>query len=809
MKSGLSRCPCPRVPPPAVPLCAGSATRRDRAVLPALGFARISRFFPGRKMPPSPEGSRHTETLGVGKAIAVLTSGGDAQGKGTPTPQISRIPNPRDPKIPGIQNPVLGMTLGGILGSRRDFRTREGRLRAARNLAKRGITNLCVIGGDGSLTGADTFRAEWGGLLAELLKTGGITAEEAQRSSYLNIVGMVGSIDNDFCGTDMTIGTDSALHRIMEIVDAITTTAQSHQRTFVLEVMGRHCGYLALITALACGADWVFIPESPPKDDWEEHLCRRLAETRDGGSRLNIIIVAEGAIDKHGKPITSDDIKNLVVKRLGYDTRVTILGHVQRGGTPSAFDRILASRMGVEAVMALLEGTPDTPACVVSLSGNQAVRLPLMECVQVTKDVTTAMNEGRFEDAVKLRGRSFQNNWNVYKLLAHIRPPATKSGYTVAVMNVGAPAAGMNAAVRATVRIGLIHGHRMLAVHDGFEGLAFGMVEEIGWNAVGSWTGLGGSKLGTKRTLPKKYFEEISANISKFGIHALIIIGGFEAFMGGMELVEGRARFEELCIPMCIVPATVSNNVPGSDFSIGADTALNTITTTCDLIKQSAAGTKRRVFIIETMGGFCGYLATMAGLAAGADAAYIFEEPFSSRDLQANVDHLTEKMKTTVKRGLVLRNERCNENYTTDFIYNLYSEEGKGVFDCRKNVLGHMQQGGSPTPFDRNFGTKMGAKAVAWITGKIKECSRHGRIFANTADSACLLGMRKRSLVFQPIAELRQQTDFEHRIPKEQWWLRLRPILKILAKYNTELDTSETAHLEHLTRKVLVPEAPL
>ncbi|NWZ36514.1 PFKAM protein, partial [Brachypodius atriceps] len=305
----------------------------------------------------------------------------------------------------------------------------------------------------------------------------------------------------------------------------------------------------------------------------------------------------------------------------------------------------------------------------------------------------------------------------------------------------------------------------------------------------------------------KKYFEEISANISKFGIHALIVIGGFEAFVGGLELVEGRARFEELCIPLCIIPATVSNNVPGSDFSIGADTALNTITITCDLIKQSAAGTKRRVFIIETMGGFCGYLATMAGLAAGADAAYIFEEPFSSRDLQANVDHLTEKMKTSVKRGLVLRNERCSENYTTDFIYNLYSEEGKGVFDCRKNVLGHMQQGGCPTPFDRNFGTKMGAKAVAWITGKIRECSRHGRIFANTADSACLLGMRKRSLVFQPIAELRQQTDFEHRIPKEQWWLRLRPILKILAKYNIELDTSETAHLEHLTRKVLVPEA--
>nr|KAF6374911.1 phosphofructokinase, muscle [Pipistrellus kuhlii] len=559
-------------------------------------------------------------TLGKGKAIAVLTSGGDAQGMNAAVRAVVRVGIFTGARVffvhEGYQGLVDGgehireatwesvsmmLQLGGtVIGSARckDFREREGRLRAAHNLVKRGITNLCVIGGDGSLTGADTFRSEWSGLLNDLQKEGKITAEEAKKSSYLNIVGLVGSIDNDFCGTDMTIGTDSALHRIIEIVDAITTTAQSHQRTFVLEVMGRHCGYLALVTSLSCGADWVFIPECPPDDDWEEHLCRRLSETRTRGSRLNIIIVAEGAIDKHGKPITSEDVKNLVVKRLGYDTRVTVLGHVQRGGTPSAFDRIL-----------------------------------------------------------------------------------------------------------------------------------------------------------------------------------------------------------ELCIPFVIIPATVSNNVPGSDFSVGADTALNTICTTCDRIKQSAAGTKRRVFIIETMGGYCGYLATMAGLAAGADAAYIFEEPFTIRDLQANVEHLVQKMKTTVKRGLVLRNEKCNENYTTDFIFNLYSEEGKGIFDSRKNVLGHMQQGGSPTPFDRNFATKMGAKAMNWMTGKIKESYRNGRIFANTPDSGCVLGMRKRALVFQPVTELKDQTDFEHRIPKEQWWLKLRPILKILAKYEIELDTSEHAHLEHINRK--------
>ncbi|XP_035242809.1 phosphofructokinase, muscle b [Anguilla anguilla] len=770
-----------------------------------------------------PESSVDATKLGVGRSIAVLTSGGDAQGMNAAVRATVRVGLYTGAKVYFIHEGYQGLVDGGdnirpatwesvsmmlqlggtVIGSARcqDFRTKEGRTKAAFNLVKLGITNLCVIGGDGSLTGANQFRTEWSELLAILVKAGKITVEEAKGSSHLNIVGMVGSIDNDFCGTDMTIGTDSALHRIMEVVDAITTTAQSHQRTFILEVMGRHCGYLALVTALSCGADWVFIPEMPPEEAWEEHLCRRLMETRGRGSRLNVIIVAEGAMDRNGKPITSDLVKDLVSKRLGYDTRATILGHVQRGGTPSAFDRILASRMGVEAVMALLEATPETPACVVSLSGNMAVRLPLMECVQVTKDVTKAMAEGRYEDAIKLRGKSFQNNWDTYKMLAHVHLPETKSNINIGILNVGAPCAGMNAAVRSAVRIGIIQGHQMFAVHDGFDGLAHGMIEPINWGGVGGWTGKGGSMLGTKRVLPGDMVEDISLNIAKFNLHGLLIIGGFEAFAGGLEIVKAREKYEELCIPMVIIPATVSNNVPGSDFSIGADTALNTITTTCDRIKQSAAGTKRRVFIVETMGGYCGYLATMAGLSSGADAAYIFEDPFTIHDLEMNVVHLVEKMKTTVKRGLILRNERCNLNYTTDFIFNLYSEEGKGIFDCRKNVLGHMQQGGTPTPFDRNFGTKMGAKSVLWLTEKLKECYRHGRIFANTPDSACVLGMKKRALMFQPLEELKEQTDFEHRIPKIQWWLRLRPILKILAKYQIPLDTSEKAAMEHIIKK--------
>uniref|UniRef100_A0A3B3SF89 ATP-dependent 6-phosphofructokinase n=1 Tax=Paramormyrops kingsleyae TaxID=1676925 RepID=A0A3B3SF89_9TELE len=695
---------------------------------------------------------------------------------------------------------------GTVIGSARcsEFRTREGRLKAALHLVQRGITNLCVIGGDGSLTGANLFREEWSGLLEELVQQGEIEEEAASTYSALHIVGMVGSIDNDFCGTDMTIGTDSALHRIIEVVDAIMTTAQSHQRTFVLEVMGRHCGYLALVSALACGADWVLIPEMPPDDGWEEKMCRKLSETRSRGSRLNIIIVAEGATDKHGTTITSDYVKDLVVRCMGFDTRVTILGHVQRGGTPSAFDRILASRMGVEAVLALLGASPSTEACVVSLCGNQAVRLPLMECVQMTQEVQKAMDERKFEEAVKLRGRSFENNLKTYKLLAHRKPESQlpHSSFNVAVLNVGAPAAGMNAAVRSAVRVGISEGHKMFAVYDGFEGFYNGQIKAVKWADVGGWTGQGGSLLGTKRTLPGKHLDKIAEQMRKHNINALLVIGGFEALESLLQLHEARLHFEEFCVPLCMLPATISNNVPGTDLTIGADTALNAIVETCDRIKQSASGTKRRVFIIETMGGFCGYLASMAGLASGADAAYVYEEPFDIRDLQSNVEHLTEKMKTSIQRGLVLRNENSNKNYTTDFIYQLYTEEGKGVFDCRKNVLGHMQQGGAPSPFDRNFGTKISAKAMQWISRKLKESYRQGegRVFTSAEDTACLLGMRRRALVFQPVVQLKDDTDFVHRIPKEQWWLKLRPLMKILAKYKTSYDISDSGQLEHVVR---------
>ncbi|XP_017087828.2 ATP-dependent 6-phosphofructokinase isoform X6 [Drosophila bipectinata] len=234
------------------------------------------------------------------KGLAVFTSGGDSQGMNAAVRACVRMAIYLGCKAYFIREGYQGMVDGGdciqeanwasvssiihrggtIIGSARcqDFRERAGRLKAANNLIQRGITNLVVIGGDGSLTGANLFRQEWSSLLEELVKNGTITPEQQEKFGVLHIVGLVGSIDNDFCGTDMTIGTDTALHRIIEAIDAISSTAYSHQRTFIMEVMGRHCGYLSVVAGVISEADYVFLPEYPPPQDWPDRLVLKLEQ---------------------------------------------------------------------------------------------------------------------------------------------------------------------------------------------------------------------------------------------------------------------------------------------------------------------------------------------------------------------------------------------------------------------------------------------------------------------------------------------------------------------------------------------------
>ncbi|KAK9505913.1 hypothetical protein O3M35_009877 [Rhynocoris fuscipes] len=748
-----------------------------------------------------------------GRGLAVFTSGGDSQGMNACVRAVVRMGIYLGCKVFFIREGYQGMVDGGhfieearwasvssiiqkggtVIGSARckDFRERAGRLKAAKNLVKKGISNIVAIGGDGSLTGANLFREEWESLVMELHANGEITGDEAMKYNYLNIVGVVGSIDNDFSGTDMTIGTDSALHRIVEAVDAIESTAYSHQRTFILEIMGRHCGWLGVVGGLITAADYIFIPECPPPENWEPDICDALSEARAGGQRLNIIIVAEGALDMKGNPITVDIVKDVLEKNVKWlDARVTVLGHIQRGGNPSAFDRILGCRMGADAVLALMEAKIGDEALVIALEGNKIVRLPLMACVNNTLAVAEAMGRGDWESATKLRGAPFLRNLNTYKMLSKARPTIQlkNARFILAVMCVGAPACGMNAAVCAFVRSCIYKGDVVYGIHDSVEGLCSGHFQRMHWSDVSGWVSLGGAMLGTKRTLPVDKYDKIAARFQEYKIQGLLIIGGFEAFQTGLLLAKNRDKYPEFRIPLIVIPATISNNVPGTDFSAGSDTALNEITSICDSIRQSAQGTKRRVFIVETMGGYCGYLATLAAMSGGADAAYIFEEKFTIKDLEKDVYHMASKMADGVQRGLIIRNEKCNENYNADFMQRLYAEEGKALFSARMNILGHMQQGVYASPFDRNMGIKFGVETSTWLEKQLQGLGIDGpdqRPNATSDESACLLGVTKRKYNFAPLVELENEADFKYRIPKKQWWLKLRPLLRIFAKHYT------------------------
>jgi 6-phosphofructokinase 1 len=236
---------------------------------------------------------------GKRRRIAMMTSGGDSPGMNGATRAVIRTALEKGCEAYCVYEGYEGLVQGGnlirkmgwsdvrgwlseggtLIGTARcmAFYERAGRLKAAKNMVLHGIDALIICGGDGSLTGADKFRHEWPGLIEELVETKELTAKEVEPFKHLNIVGLVGSIDNDMSGTDATIGCFSALGRICEMVDYIEATASSHSRAFVIEVMGRHCGWLALMAGVATGADFIFIPEKPRADNWKEEMLTIVA----------------------------------------------------------------------------------------------------------------------------------------------------------------------------------------------------------------------------------------------------------------------------------------------------------------------------------------------------------------------------------------------------------------------------------------------------------------------------------------------------------------------------------------------------
>jgi 6-phosphofructokinase 1 len=732
-------------------------------------------------------------------SIGVLTSGGDSQGMNAALRAVVKTALYRGVEVYAFYQGYQGMVEGGdmirkmdwdsvggilhkggtVIGTARskDFRERSGRLRAAKNLLLRSIDNLVVIGGDGSLSGADELRAEWPSLLKELLDSKEITPEQAQRCPEITIVGLVGSIDNDLSGTDMTIGADTALKRITEAVDAISSTAASHQRTFVVEVMGRNCGYLALMSALACGADYVFIPEDPPAaESWGRELCEAIQENRKTGKKKSLIIIAEGAIDRDGNPIRSYDVVDLLKNQIGEDARLTILGHVQRGGSPTAFDRYMSTVLGYAAVEYLIE-RKDKESKIIGLQKNRVTPVDMMESIRRTRSIAGFIKSKDFDQAIELRGGSFRENLKTFHTLAQSRPRPLRSDdkhLTLLVMNAGGPAPGMNSAVRTAVRLGLDKGHKVLGVKNGFEGLIKNQIQEMDWIEVEDWSSQGGSILGTNRRLPDhRDYYAVAKNLEDHGVDAMLIIGGYTAYNTAYNLYNKRSEFAAFEIPIVCLPASINNSLPATDFSVGADTALNNIVEAVDKIKESAVAS-RRAFVVEVMGRRCGYLAMMSGLATGAERVYTHEDGITLADLQRDVKLLVDGFKAGKRLGLVIRNENANRIYDTTFLCKLYEQEGGDLFDVRQSILGHLQQGGKPSPYDRIIATRMAANSVDYL---IKRALKKEATVA-------AVGLQGGHLSFKPLDELPKMIEVEHARPKEQWWMGLKIISEVFERFS-------------------------
>ena len=282
------------------------------------------------------------------KKIGVLTSGGDSPGMNAAIRSVVRTCAYHKIECVGIYRGYQGMIEGDfkemgprsvnnivnkggtILKSARstEFRTTEGRKKAFDNLTKAGIDSLVVIGGDGSFTGAEIFNKEYG----------------------FPVMGIPGTIDNDIFGTSHTLGYDTALNTVVEVIDKIRDTASSHNRLFLVEVMGRDAGHIALNAGIGAGAEEILIPE---EDLGLERLLDSLKKSKASGKSSSIVVIAEG--DKIGKNVF--ELKDYIEENLPeYDVRVSVLGHMQRGGSPSCYDRVLASRLGVKAVESILEG---------------------------------------------------------------------------------------------------------------------------------------------------------------------------------------------------------------------------------------------------------------------------------------------------------------------------------------------------------------------------------------------------------------------------------------------------------------------
>lgn len=721
--------------------------------------------------------------------LGILTSGGDSPGMNSAMRSIIRYSLKNSIKVYGIYRGYDGLIKGDIrllgwnsetdfsgqsgtylLSARSDqFKTREGRKKAALNLLVRNISALVIKGGEGTMKGALMFKNEFKELCKEILeeeKMSSLISQKAVRDNSnvstpcsdegknsldtekisdiifeysnleisndfdniptepydLQIIGIPGTIDNDIMGTDYTLGSDTALNRVAEIVEKLNSTMRSHKRVFVLECMGRNCGWITLMAGYAIEADYIIIPEVPPKD-WKKDMIDTVKTVYYNHKRNVFVFISEGAVDSDGNRILTKEVEE-EIRKSGLEVRSLVIGHVQRGGMTTSKDRFLGTMFGIKAVEYIIDGYKE--AVMVANVNDEFTFVNLEEIVKKAEDEKIAFNNKEYSKVLQMRSKFFQNVYEIYErhrkdlvrlfFNEHLYSREYMAGYMHAneekkleiVMKIpecitkmakttkkqrigflteGPCSCGMNTILNSLVQYGLCRNFDVFYFFNGYEGLINGEIRQADIFEFSLGHNQGGTIIGTSVSNGLD-IDLINKKIEEYQLDYLIIAGGTI----NIKIAVSSSK-------IIIIPCTVANNFPGTDMSIGSETALNAISVVAESCRLTAASINKTVFIIEIGGGKCGFLTVMGGISCA-----VFD---TLRPLSTNIEDLIlikKKIKLTLemrKRAslIIFRNESSFEYISTKSLCEIICNEDKIRYNW--SVLGHLECGIFPSIIDR------------------------------------------------------------------------------------------------------------
>lgn len=611
--------------------------------------------------------------------IGVLTSGGDAPGMNAAIRAVVRTAISYGMEVVGVKRGFSGLIEedfvelnassvadiiqkgGTFLFTARcpEMITKEGQDIAAANCHKHGIQALVVIGGDGSFRGCQSL---------------------ADRG--INVIGVPGTIDLDIACTEYTIGFDTAVNTAMEAIDKIRDTSTSQERCSIIEVMGRHAGYIALWCGIANGAEAVLTTELYNYE--EQKLIGDIQTKRKSGRKHYIIVNAEGIGD-------SEDMAKRIEYATGMPTSATILGYLQRGGSPTCKDRVFASTMGAMAVDILHKGGSKR---VVAYKNGSFVDYDMDEALTMKKSLDPFLVDMLSRLTRKGEGRTLLRE-------GMLAPAGESQGHkTIGILTSGDDAPGMNAAIRAVVRSAIGYNMKVIGFHRGFNGLLEKDCIEMSNSTMSETVQKGGTLLLAANSAEFRTEEGLSKaveNIKELGIDALILVGGSGTMRGGLDLMAHGVN-------VIGIPATIDLDVACTEYTIGFDTAVNTAMEAIDKVRDTSQS-HERCSIIEVAGNNSGHNALWCGIANGAED--ILTPEYYDHDEQRIISDIISKKRLGKRLHLIVNSESVG--HSASLAKNIDFATG---IETRATILGQLQSGGCPTCLDRVFASAMGGKAV-------------------------------------------------------------------------------------------------